>query len=57
MRFCHFLQKHSGWTDGPTDRQTNGQTHPLIEIAKVIPFSNISGGRLVGPHELILKTP
>ena len=28
MRFCHFLQKRYGTTDGRTD----GQTQPLIEM-------------------------
>ena len=29
---AHFLQKCDIPTDGPTDRRTNGRTHPLIEM-------------------------
>ena len=55
MRFCHFLQKRYQPTDGPTDRRTDGWTHPHIEIRGRMAW-RISDDHLQKSAEIPTKT-
>ena len=67
MRFCHFLQKHYGRTDGPTDGPTDGRmdtpsyrdarTHLktiLMKISKISTYFKVNFGGTPTATETIL---